>query len=68
MCTGAHSRIWMHEVKVEKGSEDIHIHFLSQSTEKCVEGVLYPAQKIVTQTGASHQKKQNVFSCSVIAS
>lgn len=41
-----------HAVKVEKVSKDILIHFLSQSTEKCVEGIPYPTHDIVTESGA----------------
>lgn len=61
VCTGAHSRIWVHAVKVEKGYRDIHIHFLSWKTEECVEGALYPTQKVMTESGVCTQEEAEGF-------
>lgn len=61
VCTGAHGRIWVQAAKVERGSKDMHIHFLSQSTEECVKGVQYPTQKIGTELGACTPEETEGF-------
>lgn len=44
-----------------QGGERVHIHFLSQSTEEYVEGVLYPIKKIVAESGAHTPEEAEGF-------